>query len=58
MNMIIQEEKLKTLLLKDLMIIPTGQLFLMIIVEHQVLTNQIQVLVLECQQVITMMKKV
>ena len=58
MNIKIQEEKLKTLLLKDLMIIPTGQLFLMMIVGHQMLMNQIQVLVLECQQVTMMMKKV
>ena len=52
--MTLQEEKLRTLLLKVLMIIHLGQLFLMMIVDVQMLTNQIQVLVLDFQQVMFM----
>ena len=54
MNMTLQEEKLRTLLLKVQMIIHLGQPFLMMIVDVHMVTNQIQVLVLECQQVMFM----
>ena len=54
MNMTIPIEKLKTLLLKVLMIILIGQQFLMMIVDVLTVTNQIQVLVLEFQKVMLM----
>ena len=54
MNMIIPIGKLRTLLLKVQMIIHLGQLFLMMIVDAHMVTNQIQVLVLDFQKVMLM----